>query len=1266
MAERRGSWQQIVADARRHFAEGRLDRAGELCEEVLAADARDAEALELAGLIADQRGQGDTAIDLLRRAAAAGSGQAQFHYNLGLILHRRGRIEEAVASYGQAVAIDPRSKDAHNNLGFALYQLGRLDEAVAALGKALQLNPDHAEAHNNLGLALAAHGDARGAAESYRHAIRVKPDLAEAHFNLGLLLEALGRNHEAVGCYRRTIEIRGQQPEAQRHLARLLYQLGDANSIEALEAAVRAFPDDADMADELGNAYVRVKRYQDALSHYRSAVRLSPDCAAYHNNLGHGLRVSGRLDEAVEGFERALALNQDLAETHTNLGRVWTERKIYGEAAKAFERALEIDPDHAGAYSARASLLKEQGRLDDAVNDFQQSLRCQPNDSSVHVMLGNVYVELKRYTEAEASYQKAIRLDPTDPVVHSNLSYALTLLGRPEQAEAEARLALALRRDYADAHHNRAIALAALGRKDEALAARREALRLKPEYPEALLCQAFDLLARGQLDEGWAEYEWRWRLKLHVKPTFAEPEWNGSPLVGQTILLYAEQGLGDTLQFVRYATLVQNCGARVVLQCQKALHKLLGSARGIDHLVAVGDPLPPFDVQLPLLSAPRIFRTTIDTIPNDVPYLFADDELVDKWRAELSGYDGIKIGIAWQGNPGFFGDWMRSIPLQHFAYIAEVPGVQLISLQKGFGRDQLRELASRFDVMDLNDRLDVSAGAFMDTAAVIKNVDLVITSDSAVAHLAGALGAPTWVVLSSNADWRWFEEREDSPWYPTMRLFRQGRMNDWDEVFRRLAVELDSHIAARVTERAPRARGQRASAMPSSGDALLPEHESPSTFAHSSTHEPLISVVIPCYNGAVFLPKCMASVVAQESNCEIIIVDDGSSDGSLQVATELMRASELPTAVVAQPNGGPAAARNTGLQLARGKYVCFLDVDDEYAPGFFAAALRHLEADPSLVAVGCGIQLIDPHRAVAQRHVDLTVNSIPGNLIAVTEAARRIGGFPTDQAFRGKAAGEDIVFKNELFRQGKVAVIDEPLYRYRVGPGSHFDFFVDRTILHGNGIEKKWLTAEERDGSLHRAIANYQAGILRRQTVSCFASLRELGTAVHEYEQLRGRLSDCDGTAQSLAGFVLYWLARYWPGSGRVVEIRGPQQFSTYWLAAGCRAAEKEKLLVMAPTLEFDAPNVNGDLGEWIELCSGGATETPSDGEAVRLLIIVGPSNRSDVASAWFERVVPHGLVVIRTAGAGDVMPALDELPGGDSVWKEVPVVAGWRVLERQ
>lgn len=297
------------------------------------------------------------------------------------------------------------------------------------------------------------------------------------------------------------------------------------------------------------------------------------------------------------------------------------------------------------------------------------------------------------------------------------------------------------------------------------------------------------MLLLGDFKHGWAEYEWRFSSGKVESFDFPQPQWKGQNISGKTILLYAEQGLGDTIQFVRYASMVKNQGAYVIVACQKPVAKLLTNISGIDQLITEGQPFPVFDCYAPLLSLPGIFKTELSSIPAKVPYLFADQALAAYWQSRLRGVSGFRMGINWRGKVDS-AEWIqRDIPLDLMASLAELPGVRLISLQKGPGQQDLTSAAGRLPIIDLGE-FDTEQGAFMDTAAIMMNLDLIITSDTSIAHLAGALGVPVWVALPLVPDWRWLLDRSDSPWYPTMRLFRQEQIGDWTGVFENIKTAL--------------------------------------------------------------------------------------------------------------------------------------------------------------------------------------------------------------------------------------------------------------------------------------------------------------------------------------------------------------------------------------------------------------------------------------------------------------------------------------------
>jgi tetratricopeptide (TPR) repeat protein len=458
-------------------------------------------------------------------------------------------------------------------------------------------------------------------------------------------------------------------------------------------------------------------------------------------------------------------------------------------------------PDQASPASlTRAKALQEAGAFADAADAYRAILGPDPALPKVLEMIGVDALSRGAVVAAAALLEEAATAAPTaERWFH--LSRAVRDLDRLADAEAAARQAIALAPHESLLHNHLALVLREQGKIDDAIAEARQAVALAPDDAEPHVHLALCLLTAGRYEEGFREYEWRARLKEGLLPGahLAAPVWDGGPLAGRTILLVGEQGLGDTLQFCRYAPLVAAQGGRVVLAVQTALADLCRSLAGVETVVASGETLPPFAVHAPLLSLPRLLGTTPATVPATVPYLAADPGRAARWREALGGL-GFRVGIAWQGNPKGAADKGRSIPLRHFLPLARVPGVSLVSLQKGHGTEQLSEMPADVAIIDAGRRCDT----FTDTAAVVANLDLVIASDSAVAHLAGALGTPVWIALKAAPAWRWGLAGESTPWYPTARLFRQLRPGDWASVFSKIADTLRQEVAARVTGRGSR------------------------------------------------------------------------------------------------------------------------------------------------------------------------------------------------------------------------------------------------------------------------------------------------------------------------------------------------------------------------------------------------------------------------------------------------------------------------------
>ena len=611
------------------------------------------------------------------------------------------------------------------------------------------------------GQALAQHqaGHFQRAEEYCGQALALEPAHAEALHLWGMLAAMKGQPSEGVARIRRAIAANPAQPLFHFNLGVVLQQLRD---------------------------------WAGAARCYRQAVRIKPDYVDALVNLGGTLQAQGELGEAAASFEQVLRIKPDFAEVHANLG---TTLIAQGKRAKGLERlrlAVRIKPAYFEGHFNLGNALRDQGEHAAAVTSYEEAIRIKPDYIKAHNNLAVALADHGQLDEAAASYEQVLRLDPNYFAAHSNLGNVLREQGKLDEAVFSCQRALQLKPDYARAHNNLAAALRDQGKLAESVASYRRALQIDPEYAQARSNLGMTLLLAGDLADGWAEYEWRLKCSGSIPSPSCRPLWDGSPLDGRTLLLFAEQGLGDTLQFIRFAPGLQQQGGRILLECQQPLGTLLENCAGFDRVIPRGSERPQFDVAASLLSLPHLLQTTLETIPAAVPYLVEDGALADRWRAELGALAGTKVGISWQGNPEFRGDRWRSIPLHQFEPLSRVPNVTLVNLQKGPGEEQLAEARNRFTIYDLGSRLDEEAGAFMDTAAIMKSLDLVITSDSATAHLAGALGVPVWVALQWIPDWRWLQDREDSPWYPTMRLFRQSEARKWEEVFEAMAVALAS------------------------------------------------------------------------------------------------------------------------------------------------------------------------------------------------------------------------------------------------------------------------------------------------------------------------------------------------------------------------------------------------------------------------------------------------------------------------------------------
>lgn len=492
-----------------------------------------------------------------------------------------------------------------------------------------------------------------------------------------------------------------------------------------------------------------------------------------------------QFDSAVDCYRQALECDPTSVKTLLNLGYALQALSRYAESLACYGQLLAIEPGNAKAFASRGVALLSIGRLTEALDSCEQALAADPGNPEAYFNAGFVLQELGRHADALTRYEQALAIRPDYPAALSNRGMSLQFLGRHDDALACFERTLAIDPESVEALANRGAALQDLGRYEDALASYDLAQRLRPDYADAHWNESLCRLRIGDFARGWQKYEWRWRTG-HLGPMreFAQPLWLGeTPIAGRTLLLHAEQGIGDTLQFCRYATRAAALGARVLLEVQPPLKSLLADLQGVSLLLARGEDLPPFDCHCPLLSLPLAFSKRMETIPSMPAYLRADPARVARWRGVLAPRSGLRVGLIWSGRADQPDDRNRSIPLAELLPLATA-GTQLVGLQKD---------VRPADRVVLNERSDIRhfGEDFAETAALVELMDVVVSVDTSIAHLAGALGKPVWLLLPRNPDWRWLLGRDDSPWYPSARLFRQQSAGRWapviDEVARQLA-----------------------------------------------------------------------------------------------------------------------------------------------------------------------------------------------------------------------------------------------------------------------------------------------------------------------------------------------------------------------------------------------------------------------------------------------------------------------------------------------
>lgn len=651
--------------------------------------------------------------------------------------HRAGRLDAAQALYHEILKVAPHHPDALHLLGTLAHQRGDSITALALLDGAIGKEATVAHYYANRGLVRRALKDYAGAMADLRQALALNPKSADAHYNLGLVFHDQGQFNEAQSCY------------------------------------------------------------QQALS-------LGFESAEIRTQVGHVLQARGEMIEALANYHRALMYVLDYEPAFRGLAQVLL--RIEGQQANAqfalrhAERIAKGEVTEADMLAAffleQSKFLDSQGGRDLAIACLQRSLSLRPQWSDAAHNLGFLYHRNGQNDKALEAFQRAHMLNPRDIETIRWLAFTSHETGDDDKALRYFELALSIAPESPDVWNNLGIYRHERGQLNEAITAYENALRYNPNHAPAHQNFAATLLKLGDYARGWKEYEWRWKNTLNAADRrYPQPRWRGEALNGKTLLLWAEQGLGDTIQFVRYAQILARFGGRVVLECKPSLRRLLERAPGIHIVVATGSPLPPFDYHCPLLNVMQLVGTTIDTIPADVPYLLPAPETAIAWAAKLSGYDKYRIGLAWAGNPEHRKDRRRSIAISQLAPLLTMSDVTFFSLQVGSASAQLRsdEFAR---IVDMTGEIE----DFEDTAALIASIDLVITVDTAVAHLAGAMHKPVWMLSRFDGCWRWLDQNI-TPWYPSMRIFRQPAPKDWATVISVVKEQLVSLVQTSLRAR---------------------------------------------------------------------------------------------------------------------------------------------------------------------------------------------------------------------------------------------------------------------------------------------------------------------------------------------------------------------------------------------------------------------------------------------------------------------------------
>jgi tetratricopeptide (TPR) repeat protein len=672
-----------------------------------------------------------------------------------LFAPRRKSSQEQVSENNTETTPEARSS-ALVSQGDSQLAAGDLAGAEQHYRQAVSTHPENAKARFKLGYTLQESGRTGEAEQALRQAANCDPAIADIWFLLGEGARAKDAT-QSIATLRRCLHIDPAFEVAYSSLIGvLLNQQRFDEAASALSTAVQHFPHSLEFNFLLGNIHFEQEHFAEAVLHFKAAIAIQPENDNSYGNLAQALEKLDQLDHARKAIQYACILNPGAAEWQMNDGVIAQKDNRLDYAIESLQRALALRPDYADAHANLGSVYQKKRQFDLAEASYREALRCNRTAAELHFNLGSVLFDRLQLQAAVDAYQSALQLNPAHDRAQLNLASTLIALRQFPAALTHIEAVVTLQAEHADAHWNKAVLLLLLG----------------------------DFL------NGWREYEYRWKTTTQQESAqYTQPQWMGSEDIrGKTILIFAEQGLGDTIQFVRFVTEVKAKGATVLLQVQPPLQKLLSNFNGVDHLFSQHDKLDgvPFDFQCPLMSLPFALRTQLETIPTQVPYIDAPADRVQHWREQFPSSSKPRVGLVWAGNPNHKNDHNRSMSLQTLAPLLGITDLNFLSLQKEVPKPD-RDL---FDTIDTLQDLSPHLTDFAETAAIIANLDLVIAVDTSVAHMVGALGVPAWIMLPDNPDYRWLLDRADCPWYPSARLYRQARAGDWSDVIDAIGADL--------------------------------------------------------------------------------------------------------------------------------------------------------------------------------------------------------------------------------------------------------------------------------------------------------------------------------------------------------------------------------------------------------------------------------------------------------------------------------------------